>query len=532
MLPEDLYFKTLNDEELWQRYCGFLDLSPEQFLSIQRSLLEEQLAMVGRSALGRRILGENPPSTPEEFRALAPLTVYEDYEPELSDRDEKALAAAPALWCHSSGRGGRFKWVPHSETLMDKTARNCIGLFNLSAASRRGELTVGPGMRMLTTLPPAPYTSGTIFAYLRRRFSFLPIPPPEAVEGLPFSRQVARAFEMALVEGFDVAGAVASILVRMGQQMAGQAGRATSRHLPPGALRPKVLLRLLKGYLKSRADGRPVYPKDLWSPKGIMAGGVDTRIYRQDIETYWGVTPFDVYAATEAMFLGMQSWRRTYMTFLPDSVFLEFLPLDVRKADGGAAAATVLLDQLEPGALYEVVVTQLHGMPLLRYRLGDVIQVWAAADQEAGVRLPQFEVRRKIDEVINLGGLCALDERTLWSAIAATGLPYADWTAYKEYDKNESFLRLVIELTEPGSPREISARVHDQLKRVDIDYVDVERYLGANPVRVTLLEEGSFARYTEAMVREGADLAHLKPKHINPSPETIELLTGVGALTQ
>ena len=63
---------------------------------------------------------------------------------------------------------------------------------------------------MLTTLPPEPYTSGTMFAYLRRRFSFQPLPPPESVAGLPFARQVATGFEMALNGGFDVAGAGAS----------------------------------------------------------------------------------------------------------------------------------------------------------------------------------------------------------------------------------------------------------------------------------------------------------------------------------
>jgi hypothetical protein len=530
MLPEDLYFKTLSNEELWQRYCGFLDLRPDEFLDIQRSLLEEHLAIVGGSPLGRRILGENPPRTMGEFRASAPLTVYRDYEPELSQRDESSLAAKPAVWCHSSGRGGSFKWVPHSEALMDKTARNCIGLFNLSAASGRGEITVGPGMRMLTTLPPVPYTSGTIFSYLRKRLSFHPLPPPESVEGLPFAQQVAAGFEQALKEGFDVAGAVASIMVRMGQQISGQASSGKGRKLPPGALRPQVMLRLLKGYLRSRREKRPVFPKDLWNPKGIMAGGVDTRIYRKEIESYWGVTPFDVYAATETMFLGMQSWSRRFMTFLPDSVFLEFRPLGGGETADRSPSELLLIDQLVPFGLYEVVVTQFHGMPLLRYRLGDVIQVLERSDEAAGVQLPQFEVRRKIDEVINLGALCALDERTLWSAIAATGLQYTDWAAYKEYDHSETFLRLVIELKEPCSPEEVSIRVHEQLKKVDTDYVDVERYLGSNPVRVTVLEEGAFARYTEAMVREGAALAHLKPKHINPSPRTLGVLTGAAEL--
>jgi hypothetical protein len=526
MLPEDIYFRTLSNEELWQRYCGFLELSVARFKEIQRSLLEEQLELIARSPLGRRVLGDRPPRSFEEFRATAPLTTYEDYDPELGERDEQALAEKPAVWCHSSGRGGRFKWVPHSEAVMDKTARNCIGLFNLSA-SARGELTVGPGRRMLTTLPPEPYTSGTMFAYLRRRFTFQPLPPPETVAGLPFARQVEAGFEMALKGGFDVAGAVASILVRMGQQVSGETARSGGRTLPPGALNPRVLLRLLRGYLKSRVERRALYPKDLWNPKGIMAGGVDTGIYRRDIERYWGVSPLDVYAATETMFLGMQSWTRGHMTFLPDSVFLEFLPLTGREEGPQAQRQPLLIDALEPGRLYELVITQFHGMPLTRYRLGDVIQVTAPTDEEAGVALPQFEVRRKIDEVINLGGLCAVDERTLWRAISDAGLSYTDWTAYKEYDNNEAYLRLVIELKEPCDAEEIGARVHDRLKEVDTDYVDVERYLGVNPVRVTVLGEGAFARYTEAMVREGADLAHLKPKHIDPSRTALQLLLGV-----
>ena len=527
MLPEDVLFKTLSDEELWQRYCGFLDLSLEQFKEIQRSLLEEQLELVATSALGRRILGASRPRNIEEFQSSVPLTTYADYEPVLNERDESALAAKPAVWCHSSGRGGSFKWVPHSEAVMNKTARNCIGLFNLAAASRKGELTVGPGMRMLTTLPPAPYTGGTMFAYLRRRFTFDPIPKPEDVAGLSFAEQVSRGFELALRDGFDVAGAVASILVRMGQQMSGQAARSGGRKLPPGVFHPKVMLRLLRGYLKSRREGRSLYPRDLWSPKCIVAGGVDTGIYLRDIETFWGLRPLDIYAATETMFLGMQSWTRGHMIFLPDSVFLEFLPLTESGERRNDGTRPLLIDELEPDRLYELLITQLHGMPLLRYRLGDVIRVTALEDAEAGIRLPQFEVRRKIDEVINLGGLCAVDERTLWTAIAKTGLSFTDFTAYKEYDNNDTYLRVIIEIKEPCDVQEVSNRIHESLKSVDTDYVDVERYLGVNPVRVTLLGEGSFARYTLEKVRQGADLAHLKPSHINPSEETLSLLLRV-----
>ena len=43
-------------------------------------------------------------------------------------------------------------------------------------------------------------------------------------------------------------------------------------------------------------------------------------------------------------------------------------------------------------------------------------------------------------------------------------------------------------------------------------------------IEVTLLPQGSFANYTAQRQAEGADLAHLKPPHINPSDKVLALL--------
>ncbi len=525
MLPEDALFAGLTNEGRWQRYCGFLHLSVAEFLEIQNRLLDDQIRRVSGSLLGRKILGDRPPRNAEEFRARAPLTSFDDYDPWLSNRDESALAAKPCVWCHSSGRGGRFKWVPHSVEVMDNTARNVFAVCVLASASARGEINVAPGLRFLTTLAPSPYTSGIIFDHFAKRFTIRRIPPPESVEDLPFQQQVARAFELAMRDGFDVAGAIASILVKMGQQIAGGAGRISWR-----MLHPRTLARLARAALRARREGRPVYPRDLWTPKGILASGLDMAIYREEVKRYWGVTPFDAYVATESMILGMHAWNKKHLTLVPDSVFLEFLPL----LENGDASGQppVLLDQLERGRLYEVVITHFYGMPLLRYRLGDILRVTSLQDEETGVELPQFEVQRKVGDAINLGGLCALDERVIWSAIAATGLQYADWSAFKEYDQTRTFLRLVIELTEARPAAEVSAMVDAQLKEVDVDYRDVERYLGEKPIRTTVLPPGAFARYTAEMVRGGADIAHLKPNRINPPAQVLERLLGAAGVVE
>ena len=43
-------------------------------------------------------------------------------------------------------------------------------------------------------------------------------------------------------------------------------------------------------------------------------------------------------------------------------------------------------------------------------------------------------------------------------------------------------------------------------------------------VETILLPHGSFANYTSQRQAEGADLAHLKPPHINPSDKVLSLL--------
>ena len=44
-------------------------------------------------------------------------------------------------------------------------------------------------------------------------------------------------------------------------------------------------------------------------------------------------------------------------------------------------------------------------------------------------------------------------------------------------------------------------------------------------VQVNLLPQGTFANYMAKRQAEGADLAHLKPPHINPPDAVVSLLT-------
>ena len=519
MLPEDKYFETLTEGELWQRYCGFLDLSIEKWMDIQNQLLMEEIDLIADSTLGRKVMGRRKPKNPDEFRKIVPLTSYDDYEPYLSEKDESSLAVKPKMWCHSSGRGGRFKWCPLTPGFLERIIKNAIGKLILASTSEKGRVNIKPGVRCFFLLAPPPYVSGSWQQYFAQRFSFRSIPDPKKCQGLEFHDRMRIGFQEALEEGIDIIGAMCSVLVKMGEQLDERLQQQKRSASIPG---PKVASTLLKASLRSKREKRPIMPKDLWPRTAIITSGMDLGIYRDTIIDYWDSRPYEFYICAEAFYIAMHGWNKKAMTSPPDMVFLEFIPyeeLQKEEEDKNYQPSTVLLNELEAGKLYEVVITHFYGGPLLRYRMNDIIKIIALRDDETGVNLPQIVFQRRVADVINLAGLAQLDEKTIWEAIAKTGIQYTEWTACKEYDRNKTFLRLYIELKERKNANQIATMLDKQLKLVDTDYKDIDEYLGARPVRVTLLSPGTFERYTEAKRKEGTDPAHLKPAHINP-PET------------
>lgn len=515
MLSEDKYFLDLTEPELWQRYCGFLDLSIDQFMYTQEELLMDQIDQVAESILGKKIMGERKPKSIDEFRQMVPITTYKDYEPYLSEQQEETLAIKPYRWCHSAGRGGSFKWLPISKKYFDKSIRDWLASWILASAGRKGRVIVKPGLRVLASLPPPPYTSGTAVQHIAEHFSYQAIPPPELVKDMEFVERMQKGFQLAMKDGVDILSALTSVLVRMGE---GFAEQTRSVKFSLFMLHPKVIFRFLRARIRSKREKRTLLPKDLWSPKAIVSGGVDTTIYKSDIAYYWGTEPFDFYVATETFFLAMQGWNKKAMTFLSDSVFIEFIPESERVkcvANKNYKPSTVLLDELQEGNSYEVIITQFYGMPLLRYRLDDIIKVISLKDEETGVNLPQIMIQGRTSETIDLAGLAELDEKTIWQAITGTGIKFVDWTARKEYSDNKGYLHFYIELKENRDTTTIETLIDKQLKRVDVDYQDIGSYLEFRPVKVTPLHAGTFQQYTNEKRREGADLAHLKPVHMN-----------------
>ena len=264
-------------EELWQMCCGFLDLSLEQFMTIQKRLLLEQIELLKNCELGRKVMHGAMPETVEEFREQVPLTTYADYLPELVEKREDVLPAKPDRWVRTSGYTGKYdvKWVPISESFIHEYEKVAGGSALFAACNKRGDVSMlKEHLKVLYTVGPPEY--GTGFALSLGGGVVNPDLLPSNAEGMSFPEKIQAGFEEALYRGLDGFGGLSSVLVAVGEQLAQQSGNISIRSL---LSHPNALLRVTKGLVKSKLARRPMLPKDLWSVKWIAGGGTDCAIF-------------------------------------------------------------------------------------------------------------------------------------------------------------------------------------------------------------------------------------------------------------
>jgi len=511
-----------DSNKTWETYCGFLGLSIEEFMEIQEHLLLEQIDLMSQSSLGKKIMQGTNPRSLAEFRRLVPLTTYDDYAPYIGDCQENALPEKPLYWARTSGRGGKTKWVPYTKKAIDQVGKHGITMLILACASRRGEVRISNGFRIMHNLPPKPYYAGIGALAMVQQMPLRMIPPISGTEEGSFQQRIQDGFMMGLRVGTDMICSLTSVLVKMGERFSDSSG---SMKISRSMLQPQIIARLLIAYLRSKRAGRAMLPKDLWKLKGLICYGMDTAIYREQLKHYWGGEPYEIYGATEAPLAALQAWNKKGMTFYPYTGFYEFAPEEEwlkSRENKGYQPRTVLLNELEPGKCYEVIITNFHGLPFMRYRIGDLIRVIGLEDNEIGISLPQVIFERRADDIIDIAGFTRLDEKTVWQAIANTGVRYEDWSARKEYDGDQPVIKIYMELKDSNNDQDLQRLLHTQLKAVSKDYTDLREMIGTQPLRVVIIPQGSFQRYYEEKRRAGVDLAHLKPAHINASDEDIE----------
>lgn len=518
-------------KELWDKHCGHIHLSLDEYMEIQNRLLMENISLLSTSTIGKHFLGDPAPQSVEEFRERVPLTTYDDYEPFLGEKNDDVLPNKAFVWARTSGRTtiNGCKWIPYTKAMYNRNVDMVASAMLMSASKYPGDVRLMPKDKLLLSTAPPPYISGLISRATHDHLDVKFIPPLEIAENMGYGERLALGFKMAMKDGIDYFMGLASVLAAMGEKFSQQSSNGS--RISKDMLHPAILYRLLKATIISRTQNRPVYPKDIWKLKGVMTGGTDTNVYREKLEKYWGLKPLEGYACTEAGNMALMAWNYKGMIFVPDCAFLEFIKFEdymKNQEDPSFIPPTCLMDELEEG-IYELVFTNFSGGVLVRYRIGDLFEVIAVKDNEINSVLPQFTFFSRKQDIIDMGSILQITEIHIWKGIEAAGIKYKDWVARKELINDQVKLHIYIEPqgNVDLSLDEIKNKMDAYFSENFSDYNFLKDMIIHDPLEISFLPQGSFDAYLAAKQAAGAELAHLKPVHMQPDEQMIKLLTGV-----
>lgn len=508
-------------EEIWEEYCGFLTLSKEGFMDIQKRLLMEQIELWSSCGLGQSILKGKHPRTIEEFREMVPLTTYEDYAPTLLSKQTGDLPGEPVLWVQTTWEGGvhPIKVAPYTKGMLDTFKHNVMSCLILATSRKKGDFDISVTDHMLYALAPLPYVTGLLPLLFKDEIDIEFLPSVRDAVNMSFKERNVQGFKLGMKKGIEYFFGLGSVLYYVSQSITSMPlGRKKSLKDRLSSISPKMMARYMVAKKKCRKENRELLPKDLFQLKGFMCAGTDNRCYKEDLERMWGIPPMEIFAGTESTCIGCETWSREGVYFLPDACFYEFIPeneLDKNLADPEYQPRTILWDEVVPGGVYEIVLTVLKGGAFARYRIGDIFRCTGIGSQLENNQIPRFQYIDRVPQVIDIAGFTRITENSINQAIELSSLPIAAWTAKKEFtDNNRPYLHLYVELERDNlAGSAVSIRIlQDQLgiyfRYLDQDYEDLKKILGVDPLKITLLKCGTFETYRR---RFGTPIRSMNP---------------------
>lgn len=489
-------------DRIWKAYLGFLDLSIDEFMKIQERLLLEQIELLSKCKLGQKLLVNRKIKTIDEFRKVVPLTTYEDYADTLLNKRSEELPSEPLHWVQTTWKGGSqpIKLAPYSRTMVEENTKMFLSSLILSTSKKRGHFGLRNNDKFLYGMAPRPYLTGYAPYILKYEVDFEYLPPTEQAEELGFKERNMVGFDLAMKKGADLFYGLSSVLVKIGEAFADDS--SNSKMVLPSNF--KQAAKLAKAWYKKKIKKQQLLPKDLFEFKGIVCGGTDSDTYKSQIEHYFGITPLEIFGGTESAGVATETWSRNGMTFFPDVNFIEFIPeeeLQKEQEDPSYQPTTVLYNEIKPNHIYELVITKLRGGAFVRYRIGDIMKCTALENKEDQIKLPQVKYIDRVNNIIDLSGFTRITKQIIGDAIRYAELNVAGWTALKENGKNQPYIHVYIEEDSDKSELEVKEALNHHMKKLDSDYHDVHTLLGHDPLKVTMLQKGTFVKYEQQFNR-------------------------------
>lgn len=516
-------------KELWEEYCGFLDLSIEEYMSIQHRLLKEQLEVWLTSRLGNKIMQDRSLQNMMDFRKIVPLTTYEDYADILLSKRAEDLPAKPITWIETTWEAGRHpvKCAPYSEEMLDTFRNNMLACLVLAGSNSRYEVTLRPHDKALYGVASLPYATGLLPVLVQDELTLDILPPVEVAEKMSFKDRNVLGFKMGLKQGIDIFFALSSVAYYVSMAFSQVQNMTPSKTSSSGKLKPAMAYHLVRAKYHSKKEHRDILPKDVFHMKCFLCAGTDSQMYKPVLEKLWGKRPHEIFAGTEPTCIASENWSRNGMYFFPDACFYEFMPASEAakfRHDAAYEPKTYLMDEVIAHEEYELVVTVLHGGAFVRYMTKDRYRCIATHDSEDLIQLPRFTYIDRSLDIIDIAGFTRISEQTIQDVITMSKLAIENWIALKEYDDFRPYMHLIIELKE-GSICDEAVHKHILKEHLQIyftyfdnDYLDLQNMLGIDPLKITIVRCGTFREYDQ--------MYHQRLQRMNPTAHHVQdLLT-------
>jgi hypothetical protein len=526
--------------DLWHRYCSFYEKPFSEQMEDNTKCMERYFQQWKTTDLAKMTCHSIPARLQD-----VPVTTYDDYpmlldfgrqiadvrdrnprkkgEPfkDYYERISKGIGSSLNrymtepyyLTMKTTGTTGESKWVVHGQTFWKNLLTGAIVSAVIACADSWGETKVKDGDKALNVTAPIPHLSG--WALYASQTHFELIPPIQVTDNLQSTRDTFSLILRAIEAGDKIAlgGGLGSMFYMICNYFIDpeQFYQEYYNTMSFGVSKSLLFLKLLQLRF-SKTERRKIV--DYMPLKGVLIGGLDSRLYIDFFKEEFNLEPLNNYGSTEAGSL-MRGMPDRKSDLVPDLMtgYFEF-----RSEDGAIRG----VDEVKRGDVYDLIVTP-FGSIFFRYDMKDHFKVIDFRDDG----MPIFAFEGREINIINIYGY-KLTPNAATQALLMAGLKASDKWAVTKILKPKEHIQFLMEKTWPYSEKEAEKRLFNALMtiygRMPNRGLTVREYVlqsgikdPSEMIHVEYLKPGAFLRYTMIKARTGSPLGQYKPPKIIPS---------------
>ena len=274
----------------------------------------------------------------------------------------------------------------------------------------------------------------------------------------------------------------------------------------------------------SKGFATPIIPR-IWTNISMLCGigGSFFSGYTRKIRKYSGNIPIYmlVYASSESTMGIPLDCEAVEFSLLPDSTFYEF-----RLVGETTDAKTYLMDELEIGKEYEIIITNLSGF--YRYRMLDVFHVEGFTGS-----IPRGHIVYRLNQTINMVGEKTTTEQldTIVGQLGKiVGTTYTDYALYPDYSSTPARYILMLEPDEyigKGDQEKLEPFIDKLFREANTSFDKYRHQNAMGGPLVTYLEPGSFRLFKELQIASGISANQIKPVRVIDNKKKTQFFFGL-----